>query len=136
VSWSLFRQVTRTVTVSYPIPFIVSCLLAFALAFVGFGTAATSPWIAAPLITTGCLIALAAVAYAGYALLRRPDLLRSERFNLVNRYIDVIGDNEVNRSGRDALDRTVLAFLDEDVSKKAVPPSSDHGNGGAADANQ
>jgi len=127
-----FHEVVRTVTVSYPIPFMMTCLLAFALGCIGFAMTTATPWIAAVLIVTACLIALAAVAFGGYALLRRPDLLRSERFNLLNRYIDVVGDHEVNRAG---LDRTMLAFLDEDVPKKAVP-RGDFGNGGRDHADE
>lgn len=111
---------------------MMTCLLAFALGCIGFATTTATPWIAVVLMAIAGLNALAAVSFAGYALLRRPDLLRSERFNLLNRYIDVVGDHEANRTG---LDRTVLAFLDEDVSKKSVP-RGDFGSGGPGDADQ
>ena len=130
-----FTEVVRTVTVSYPIPFILACLLAFALGCMGLAAATASPIAAVVMLATGCLAALAGVGFAGYALLRRPDLLRSERFNVLNRYIDLIGDDR-NRAEQPSLDRVVLSYLEEAVPKKAVRPSGHHETGVQRDADQ
>ncbi len=114
-----FQEATRTVTVSYPIPFLVATLLAFWLGCFG-GAMATADALRWILTGSGALTTLAAVGLAAYAVLYKPDLLRSERYSLLNRYIELAGDNEMSTTGRAALDRTMLAFLDEDVPKKAA----------------
>jgi hypothetical protein len=48
----------------------------------------------------------------------------------------VVGDNELNQSDRAGLDRTVLAFLEEDVPKKVVPFRGAPENGVRNDANE
>ncbi len=130
-----FTEVIRTVTVSYPIPFMLACLLAFALGCMGLAVATASVTVAVVMLVTGCLTALAGVGFAGYALLRRPDLLRSERFNVLNRYIDLIGDDR-NKADQPGLDRAVLTYLEEAVPKKAVSPSGRHETGVRRNADQ
>ncbi len=114
-----FGEVVRTVSVTYPIPFLVAVSFAFALACLGGAMAVGNPlrWV---LAGVGMLSAVTAVGIMVYSVLRRPDLLRSEQYNVVSRYIDLVGDNEANRMDLTALDRTMLAFLDEDVSKQAA----------------
>ena len=117
---STFREIVRTVTVSYPLPFLFAGLIAVLL-FCFSGVALVREPFAWIFAATGVVAFLVAAGLAIFAIVRRPDLLRSERYSLVNRYIDVVGDNEMNRTDRAALDRTMLAFLEEDVPKKAVP---------------
>ena len=130
-----FREATRTVTVSYPIPFLVATLLAFSLGCFG-GALATSAALRWALTGTGALTTLAAVGFAADAVLHKPDLLRSERYSVLNRYIDLVGDNEMSTTDRATLDRTMLAFLDEDVPKKAVSSQDEPGNGDRRHADQ
>ena len=78
---------------------------------------------------TGIVSFLVAVGVAIYAVVWKPDLLRSERYSLASRYIDLVGDSEMSITDRAALDRTMLAFLDEDVPKQAVPARGEPGNG-------
>ena len=123
-----FREIVRTVTVSYPIPFLFAGLIAVLL-FCFTGAAVLQgpkSWVFA---ATGIVSFLVAVGIAIFAVMRKPDLLRSERYSLVSRYIDLVGDNEMNTTDRAALDRTMLAFLDEDVPKKAASSQGEPGNG-------
>jgi len=132
---STFREIVRTVTVSYPIPFMFAVLIAVLL-FCFSGAAIVREPLAWIFAATGVTAFIVAVGVAIFAIVRRPDLLRSERYSLVNRYIDVVGDNEMNRPDRAGLDRTVLAFLEEDVPKKAVPARGAPENGVRNDANE
>ena len=76
-----FREVVRSVNVSYPIPFLATVLLAFALACLGASLAAIGAlrWALAGI---GCFAALSAIGLVGYATLRKPELLRSEEWTL------------------------------------------------------
>lgn len=90
-----FREVVRSVTVSYPVPFMFAAMLAFALACLGGALAAGGAfrWLLAAI---GSIFAAAALFVVLYAMLRAPRLLRSERFELAHRVLDLIGDNEVD----------------------------------------
>jgi hypothetical protein len=68
---------------------------------------------------TGAVAALSAVGLAAYAVLYKPELLRSERYTLVSRYFDMLGDVEMNQSARDAAGRTILSFAEENTAKKS-----------------
>ena len=128
----LFQEVTRTVTVSYPVPFMLACLLAFALGCFGVASTLSFGFFAGSILAAGMFAMVAAVFFAGYALLRRPDLLRSERFNLMNRYIDVRGDDRMGTG----LDRAMLTYLEEDLSKRAVPTPGHQPRGASRDVDQ
>lgn len=123
-----FREIVRTVTVSYPIPFLFAGLIAVLL-FCFTGAAVLQgpkSWVFA---ATGIVSFLVAIGIAIFAVMRKPDLLRSERYSLVSRCIDLVGNNEMSTTDRAGLDRTMLAFLDEDVAKKAVSSQGEPGNG-------
>lgn len=128
----LFQEVTRTVTVSYPVPFILACLLACGLGCFGVAATLGSQFLAGLIYVAGLIAMLAGIGFTGYALLRRPDLLRSERFNLMNRYIDVRGDDRTDTG----LDRTMLTYLEEDLPKRAVPSPGQGPRGASRDADQ
>ena len=94
-----FREIVRTVTVSYPIPFLVALLVAAGL--IAFGmSAATGNRVAWLTGGAGLLMIAAACAIAIYAVLRRPDLLRSERHSLMTRAMDVLLDKDVSEGVR------------------------------------
>lgn len=119
-----FREVVRTVTVSYPVPFVVACLVAAGL--ICFGLAATArdslAWIIAG---TGAITLLSACGMAAYAVLRRPDLLRSERFSLLNRYFDALSDSDIDKEVRDRIGRVIEGFAEPGPKKqlgRAEPP--------------
>lgn len=113
-----FREAIRTATVSYPIPFMFSVLLAFALACFGLATISSDAlrWV---LAVTAALCTLSAVLMGVYAIVFREGLLRSERHSLVQRYIEALGDSDMDPAARNALGRTILDFTDEKTPKKA-----------------
>jgi hypothetical protein len=110
-----FREAIRTVTVSYPIPFIVCVRLAFALAcFVGALIASDIlRWLFAG---SGIASLLAALVLVGYGVFGRPDLLRSERFTLLSRYFEVIGDSTMTPEARGTMN-LLLATMDDESRK-------------------
>jgi len=115
-----FREAIRTVTVSYPIPFLVTVLLASAVlifslsALVGTGVLR---WLLA-----GCAIAtmLTALGIVVYGVGRRPELLRSERFTLLSRYFEVIGDSAMTPEARSQMN-VLLSTLDDEARKEPGP---------------
>ncbi|HEY1933942.1 MAG TPA: hypothetical protein VGG99_18175 [Acetobacteraceae bacterium] len=117
-----FREIVRTVTVSYPIPFIFACLIAVLLfCFVGAAVVpAPLSWVFA---ATGIVSFLVAVGIAIFAILRRPDLLRSERYSLASRYIDLLDDGDMDQATRDAAAKTIDGFMQEGVPKRTLPDS-------------
>ena len=116
---SSFREAIRTVSVSYPIPFLFATLLAFAVCCMGGAVAATDVlrWLFAGVSVIAALIAF---ALAIYAVLHKPELLRSEHYTLVSRYFDMLGDVEMPQSARDAAGRTILGVAEENTAKKAA----------------
>lgn len=122
-----FREAIRTSTVSYPIPFMFAALLAFALACFGLATLSLDAlrWV---LAVIGALCTLGAVGLAAYAVVFREGLLRSERHSLAQRYIEALGDSDMDQAARDALSRTILGFVEETKPKKASRPHL-HGRG-------
>jgi hypothetical protein len=56
----------------------------------------------------GTIAALGAMAALGYALLVRPELLRSERHSLLTRFFDVIGDSEMDATARERISLAIL----------------------------
>jgi hypothetical protein len=69
--------------------------------------------------------ALTALALAIYAVLHKPELLRSEHYTLVSRYFDMLGDVEMPQSARDAAGRTILGVAEENTAKKAATRESE-----------
>ena len=112
-----FREVVRSVNVSYPIPFLAAVLLAFALACLGASLAAIGAlrWALAGI---GCFAALSAIGLVGSATLRKPELLRSEEWTLANRYIDLFGDSQMEEVIRRRAGRRPGNILGEKIPKK------------------
>jgi hypothetical protein len=117
-----FREIVRTVTVSYPIPFLFALLIAVLL-FCFTGAAVLQgpkSWVFA---ATGIVSFLVAVGIAIYAVMRKPDLLRSERYSLVNRYIDLLEDGDMDQTTRDAAAKTIDGYMEESVPKRTLSGS-------------
>lgn len=117
-----FREIVRTVTVSYPIPFRFALLIAVLL-FCFTGAAVLQgpkSWVFA---ATGIVSFLVAVGIAIYAVMRKPDLLRSERYSLVNRYIDLLEDGDMDQTTRDAAAKTIDGYMEESVPKRTLSGS-------------
>ena len=130
-----FGEVTRTVSVTYPVPFLVAILMAAALGCFA-GALATTDMLRWLIAGTGAVVALIALGIAVYAVICRPELLRSEQYNVINRYIDLVGDDRDRHTELSALDRTMLAFLDEAVPKKVARAQSAERRGDRDNAEQ
>ncbi len=120
-----FREVVRSVTVSYPVPFMFVAMLAFALACLGGALAIDGAlrWLLAGI---GSLFAVAALFVVLYAILRDPRLLRSERSELAHRTLDLIGDSDMDEASRvRLLEGAVPQILGESVSKRQIPDPGD-----------
>ena len=113
------REVIRTVTVSYPVPFMLAALLTFALGCFGLSAAAHDglAWL---LGAIGGLASLIAFGLAGYAVLRKPELLRSERYSLMHRYMDVLDNSDMDAATQERLGQMISGFAEEPRPKKAV----------------
>ncbi len=97
-----FREVVRSVTVSYPVPFVFAAMLAFAVAPFGGAllTAGALRWL---LAAVGVSVVGVALFIVLYGILRKPQLLRSERFELAHRVLDLIGDSDMDEATRGRL---------------------------------
>lgn len=113
------REVVRTVTVSYPVPFMLAALLTFALGCFGLAAAVHSgiAWLFGSI---GGLASLMAFGFAGYAVLRKPELLRSERYSLLQRYIDVLDNSDMDAAAQERLGKLISGFAEEPRPKRAV----------------
>ena len=116
---SAMREVIRTVTVSYPVPFMLAALLTFALGCFSL-TAVIHGGIEWLIALVGGLAALMAFGLAGYAVLRKPELLRSERYSLLQRYIDVLGHSDMDAAAQERLGKLISSFAEEPQPKKAI----------------
>jgi hypothetical protein len=90
-----FREVTRTVTVSYAVPLILVCFLGFAFAAAGLAAVTASGHLAGLLIALACVSILTVIGITGYTLIWHPEMLRSERSIDRSPNIELAGDNEV-----------------------------------------
>lgn len=115
-----FREIARTVRIDYPIPYVSVVLAALALGCFGWATIQTAPisWVTEGL---GVFAGLAALALPIYAVLRRPDLLRSERHSLVSRAIDIMLDKQASQKARVQAGQIVESALLAEVSAEKVP---------------
>jgi hypothetical protein len=96
---SYFREIVRTVTVSYPVPFIFAGLLGVFFFSVTGAAVLHEPmnWMFA---AAGIVAFLIAAGIVIYAVVRRPDLLRSERHQQAIRLIEIVGDKEMDQAAR------------------------------------
>ena len=85
----------RTVTVFYPVPSTLMALLTFALGCFGLAVAVHGG-IAWLLGSAGGLASLMAFGFAGYAMLHKPGLLRSEHHSAPCRYLHVGDDSDMD----------------------------------------
>jgi hypothetical protein len=113
------REVVRTVTVSYPVPFMLAALLTFALGCFGLA-AAVQGEIAWLFGSIGGLASLIAFGFGGYAVLRKPELLRSERYSLMQRYMDVLDNSDMDAAAQERLGKLISGFAEEPRPKKAL----------------
>jgi hypothetical protein len=128
-----FREIARSVRIEYPIPYVSVVLGALALAC--FGLTALIPsaaaWAAGGVRV---LSGLAAIGLPVYAAIRRPDLLRSERHNVVSRAMDLLLDKELAQDTRYQMGRIVEGVLGgDDIPRRQLgrKPGGDTAQDGA-----
>ncbi len=97
-----------------------ACLIAVLL-FCFTGAALVQGPLAWIFAATGIVSFLVAVGIAIYAIGRKPDLLRSERYSLVSRYMDLLDDGDMDQATRDAAAKTIDGFMGESVPKRTLP---------------
>jgi hypothetical protein len=120
-----FQEAIRTATVTYPIPFAFAVLLLFAL--LGFGGSLVAAGVLRWLLAgTATFSALSAILLFGYALLWRPDLLRSERHVLMMQISGTIGDRDMDPAARERLSYAVLEIDDRRRPKSASGEADGH----------
>ena len=112
-----FREAIRTATVTYPVPFFVGVLLLFALLCFGGGLTVLGMlrWL---LAGTAIVASASAIAAFGYALIRRPELLRSESHALLTRYFDVLGDRDMDAATRERVGNTILGVAEPRMPRR------------------
>lgn len=115
-----FREVARSVTVSYPIPFLFASLLGFALSCFGMALVANGT-LSTLLVGTGICGTIVSFGLATYAVVKRPELLRSERYSLMHRALDVIGNTELDAGARREVSSTMTDLLAENVPRRTSP---------------
>lgn len=109
-----FREAVRTVTVSYPIPFLAASAMTGGVVVLGL-YAATQLW---PLALAGTLSVVSAIALAAYAVIWKPELLRSERHTLQQRLLDIIGDGDLNPEARMTIGKALTSTLSPSVTRQ------------------
>ncbi len=94
-----FREIVRTVRIEYPIPYVAVVLASFSLACLGITAIlpAQMIWVAG---TLSVLAGIGAIGLPVYAMLRRPELLRSEQHSLVSRAMDIMLDKSASEEAR------------------------------------
>jgi hypothetical protein len=100
-----------------------ACLIAVLL-FCFSGAALVRAPLAWIFAATGITSFITAVGVAIFAIVWRPDLLRSERYSLVSRYIDMLDDGDMDQATRDAVAKTIDGFSEPSVRKNALPGSA------------
>jgi len=85
----------------------------------GLASAISNPlsWLFAGI---GSLSAISGIGLAGFSVLRRPELLRSERHTLMTRYFDLLGDSDMPDGQRRSAGQLMSRYIGGDVSKKQV----------------
>jgi hypothetical protein len=121
-----FREVARSVSSSYQTTLVVALLLVFGLVCFGM-SAAPSPLSATVVVTDGAMSSLAALGIVVYALFFKPELIRSERFQLTARALDMLEDSEVPENSQASIERLVLGFSEP---RTFLPPDGDMGSDG------
>ncbi len=123
-----FREAIRTVDVSYPIPFLVSAVLAAGLALIGLSLAFAQPlhlW----LVIAGLVLIIFAVGLIVFSI-QQPnrELLRSERHQQISRLIEVVSDRDTAPDARGAA-RDAIRFLSETKRLKRDIADGDESDG-------
>jgi hypothetical protein len=120
----VFQEAIRSATVTYPVPFIFSVLLLFAVICFG-GCAFTIDWLHVLLGIIGAGSAVSAVAIVMYAILFKPELLRSEHHVQSMTIAQIIGDKDMDQTTRSGL----VSRLELDPPRGRRDTKGDHHHG-------
>ncbi len=107
----LFQEAIRTATVTYPIPFVFSILLLFAVMCFG-GSLLAQPGLMILLASVGSISTASAIVLVAYATLAKPELLRSERHVLSMRIAHIIGDKDMDPVTQDLINQAIVGPAD------------------------
>jgi len=122
---SNLREATRSVHVSYPVHYLATTLLLSGIVVIGLSTA-FSGWEKVLLLGfTGSLflVALLIILWSAFA---RPELLKSEKYVLLDRIMTGIGDDRMDPAARERLHMQVLGSLTRDpgqITHSSTPPA-------------
>ena len=96
-----FREIARSATVTYPIPFTFALCLALTVATLGGAIVAQDllRWV---LVGFGAVSMSFAFGLLTLTVLRRPELLRSERQEIRHRIMDFIEDSDISPASVEA----------------------------------
>lgn len=117
----ILQEAIRSATVTYPIPFVFSALLLFAALCLG-GSMVTFGWLQVLLAVLGAAGFASAVVLVAFALMFRPETLRSEQHVLSMRMAQMIGDKEMDPAVRERLSHLVIDPEDRPRAKSSEPP--------------
>jgi hypothetical protein len=101
------REVISGRQISYPVPYIlvILCVLCLACLIVAAHSADATQTIA---LVLACSAFVTAIAILVFAVVFRPELLRSERHEQTMRLIDIVGDPEMDQADRAKLGTALL----------------------------
>lgn len=102
-----FREIARSVSTSYPIPFVFALCLAFAVLTPG-GAIFTDAPLRCVFVGFAGLSVLFAFGLITRAASRRQELLRSEKLEIAHRVLDRIGDSDLSPQTIDQVGRILL----------------------------
>jgi Na+(H+)/acetate symporter ActP len=116
----ILHEAIRSATVTYPIPFVFSVLLLFAVLCLG-GSMVATEWLRVLLAVLGTGSAVSAIALVAYAIISRPETLRSEQHVLSMRMAQMIGDKDTDPAVRERLSQLVIDAEDRPRPKYPEP---------------
>ncbi|MGD0430619.1 MAG: hypothetical protein ABSA58_05955 [Acetobacteraceae bacterium] len=128
----ILHEAIRSATVTYPIPFVFGVLLLFAVLCLG-GSMAASEWLRVLLAALGTGGFVSAVALVAYAIILKPETLRSEQHVLSMRMAQIIGDKDTDPAVRERLTHMVIDADDRPRSKYPEPRTGRDGEDGSND---
>ncbi len=124
------REATSSVHVSYPVPYLATVLLLAGIAVIGLA-AAFSGWERGLLIAFAGGFFFVALFAVVWSILARPELLKSERYMLLERMMEGVGDSDMDAAARERLHTRMLKALSErplQLSQPTKPESDEDSN--------
>jgi hypothetical protein len=130
----ILQEAIRSATVTYPIPFVFGVLLLFAVLCLG-GSLLTNDWLQILFAALGAASAVSAVSLVAFAIISRPEMLRSEHHVLSMRMAQMIGDKDMDPALRERLGQMVIDADDRPGPKspERTAPNAGRANKGVSD---